>query len=887
MRLRLGTHIFFALIAAGAIIAGSGYSLFAFFESDSDSTAVSPSPETIRENFTFNEEGDANPGDVKYYTVRFYSQYPGDSVDTGGTKHYTENGIQSEYSHLFGYFSSDESTRSDIENLNGEIFENADVNGTYWNCIEFKNLSFVTREILELVGEPICTDPNLSERGIPGGVYDKNFDPNKSVYYPLTFLSWMAFAETTDSIDPYYLNTGNRNDPKGWQTASGYDNVYVCAGNYPTGGYWVPNFNLSLSYYANLLGIGDGGTIEFYPFYSTGKNYTDQGNKTDALSVSISADLQDKISVPDTNFVRDPNLDITTESGDSLTAFRLSGFTVNTDSSEEEINLDGFTIQVDMYPSATSSSGWEGKWVSLADDLSCTYREFEKETVTGDAFSLGPLPTGRYNIYVFSKKSSYSEQHHFGWDRPDGWPDSVDECCSYIEKKLGNGCSIVSSDAAIASKIYDEKQIVPYKTFSCGLSMIISYGNSFAAFSDGYYVKSDVRDFVVILEKSFDTKLLGGEAKTFDYDIAPYSPVFDQVVNTSGSNGETASSILTNDYEAKDVVLDESSSAVYEVEGGKVIFPGTYFSVAIDNLSFETKHGLVNLLTKPLYYKEGDNIWGTKPKDKNGNDITDLPSVEAASVGGNMETEYYMSSSYINGSIDYGYSLVSLYDILNSTSGNTELNNMLSEIRFVSNDGADTTLLHLASSDSSKFSEIKDRLINLPILRAPDTGEYNLYLRFNYEGIDQGAVSKLNIEVYFYRLHNIFVKIASDPNNAGYPSDETSWGYITSSSGGFHTSDTSYFLLDTLDLADTFGGTPLWQIIYDMNSEVQSRYCYVLYDAVSGQYALPSVIENGGFVITKNHVLLWKYALKENVGWNESDDNALINAQTAQQGAQA
>ena len=54
--------------------AGAGYSLFVFSDAVSKEQEVLPSPETIRQNFSFNEAEESDIFNTKYYTVNFFSQ---------------------------------------------------------------------------------------------------------------------------------------------------------------------------------------------------------------------------------------------------------------------------------------------------------------------------------------------------------------------------------------------------------------------------------------------------------------------------------------------------------------------------------------------------------------------------------------------------------------------------------------------------------------------------------------------------------------------------------------------------------------------------------------------------------------------------------------------
>ena len=846
MRLRLGSHIFFALIAAGAIVVGSGYSLFSFFESDSDSTAVSPSPETIRENFTFNDGGDTNLTDTKYYTVRFYSQYlgyPGSVTNQGsGTAHYTApsgGNVSNGYSHYFGYFP--EAISANASAIGGSLYRCKDQNGTYINCVEFQNVSTITQEMLQDIGAPLYNS----------GVYDNNGKPTDGLTdyggWAIKFLSWLLVDSSGDGPDFY---SRNRSDANGWS-----GNFFEIDGSFPISGFEIPNFNLSLYHYDKYAVDG---VISLYPYISSGKEYSG-GETKDAVSLQTLADntgaepngkISDYCASLSNDFVYDPDLSLV-ENG--ISAYRLPGLNVTDPNDAGKV-----TIQISMDREATGSS-WETRWNGLGKPGSYSYRQTGDDNYTeGSVFTFADvkygengedsLPEGRYNIYLFVKSG-----HETDIDiRTDN------EISEVWNQKL-TGHQMGSGDFASILQRLDGQNIKPFCVTDLGATFIYQTETKYAfPWWFEFYTKVDIRDFVLVVEKSFDIKMLGGDAdQTWLYDDASYDPSFNQIQE----NDE-----ILNEYEAREIRIDSSKTTQLSIDGlGTLSLPGNYVGIAIDDLPLTDSR--FTLQTVDLEYVSEVNPI-VEPTASSGKET---PTVKMKSG----QTEYYFSKSKISstGEYDYGNSVLTFQDICETVPG------LAGEIT-----------LNNEPLSKDVYEKNKGLLGKLPIIRLPETGEYNLYLRFNYVMGTDGAVDALNIDVYAYRLHNIFVKIAL--NDSFGLGDN---GYFDSSDQkNFYTSKYNFYILEKLTLDDVFvlGGFEykLSEIMLLKNltlsqDDLTKENRYALYDMVSGQYALPSYIEDGKFTVTKNHVFAWKKDTLSNLGWTDRDDSLI--GFNPQQGAQA
>lgn len=841
-------YILVGMLALSVTVAGAGYSFFAFSEEDTDNQNLGPSADNIRENFIFGDpEADSNVFDTKYYTVNFYAQYCGiGSAGTGGEKHYEVSGGNSEsgYSHYFGHFKADQLDPDLINDLGGTVTSLQDADGTYYNCITFKNVSMLTQDMLKAVGVPACAD------NVDTGASDEGLIDCKG--YLIHFLSWLLIDENASGIPDFYSGfTGASN----WSQTGGVMKCEI-TGTYPISGYEIPNFNLALENYDQYADEND--VINFYPYLSTGKEYRSDYEAKNAVAFRSYAPSS-TYDLPSQDFVYDPAHNI---SENGIEAYRLPGLTVQTAPSgnpddEPEFNYYTSTIILDINRKSLGD-GWIGAWMELPKKGSSTYIDNSKghDQVPGGlgGYSLSNLRlrAGRYNLYLFLKRSTYLSE--WDWDTQD--PNTVP------------GSAFTEGEIESINETLKNTNIRQYKALELGYSFVYKQNSRWVFIGTQYNISAEIYNFYLVIEKSFDVKLLGGESGTLIYDDAPYSPSFNQIASQNG---------ILDEFEVRDVTLDSSKTFEYDLAGyGKIIFPQTFFSIGIDQ-----NMPRFELNTVQLRYADTAIGPGSTP---GGAQAEDVPTVSAkyssfdgSSVVTVERTECYFSQSIgSDGAINYDWSLMRLSDWCKL---NKETDSKSQEVRFIPE--GESEAIGLASAyDQGLATGLQSVIEQMPVYKVPTTGEYNFYLKFHYSP-DAGVVESLQIDLYFYRIHNIFVKIASDS------SWENGSGFINTSSSDFtfYTSSQSYFLLDTLGLDDEFitesGPMSLGTIMNrrrgTLSSEEKDTMAWVLYDVISGQYALPTTLQDNEFVITKNHVLAWKKVSRTQVGWSDGDDMLLNN----------
>ena len=833
-------YILVGMLALSVTVAGAGYSFFAFSEDDSASESVDPSADNIRENFIFGDPAaDSNVFDTKYYTVNFYAQYCGrDSVGDGPERHYKVTGGNSAngYSHYFGYFRGLDVDL--INELGGTVTTLTDASGTFYNCITFRNISMITQEMVQAVGVPVCADEKDTGKSDEGLVDIYNF--------LIHFLSWLLIDEGAPDVPNFYAGF---NSDTSWTRAS--DVAYKCevTGTYPFEGYEIPNFNLALETYDSYA---DNGVINFYPYLSTGKEYRDGYEAKNAIAFSTEADPT-SYNLPSTDFVYDPSHSVSKNDGTEIEAYRLPGLTINAPSSgnpddSPDFNEATSVLTIDINRSRVgSNSKWLGAWMGIPADGNSTYVSNQggsDQAYQGTAYNLAglTLPVGRYNLYLFLVQSSFDKDYHF-WE--DLGPENV-TCPTRIDSKdINDGLSA--------------ENIRQYKAVDLGFSFV--YDNQRTWSVPAWELIADVCDFYLVVEKTFDVKLLGGETGTLIYNEAPYSPSFNQIVSSSGD--------ILNEFEVQDVTMDASRTFAYNLSGfGTIILPQTFFSIGIDQ-------NRPRFTLSPVKLTYSDSVIGPGSVPTNAAEekvpvvTAKYSSFDGSSVVTEERTEYYLSKSCgPDGQLNADWSLLTLSEWCASNAGSMEAS-------YIPESGNEAMSLATAYSQNAELRKMIDQM---PVFKVPRTGEYNFYLRFHYSP-ESGVVTSLKIDLYFYRIHNIFVKIASDS------SWENGSGYVNTGSGDFtfYTSSQSYFLLDTLGLDDSFitneGPMTLGAIMNQrqgtLSSDERATTAWILYDIVSGQYALPTALENGEFVIKKNHVLAWKRVNRLDVGWSNVDDQLL------------
>ncbi len=835
---RIGKHIL--ILGTGVLLLGAGtaYSLFTFKYNVSDTTPVTPTVDNIRQNFIFGEDGDVVYNEIPEYTVRFHAQCTPGQTSEGS---YYDTGVG--YSRWFGYFDIDQVAKEAIEELGGTITPaptGSGNPGTWYNCITFEGVDAITQTMLSTIGNPLCSDPNISSGnlGSISGLIDLN--GGNGTRWALSWISWAVNIDEQKFGDLY--SVPERQDDAGWHKPSnlGYSDegvAYVCEGRLPSAGYEIPNFNLPLSEYAT------GYVLDVYPIYSDGKDYgaredtnrDDYHDPNNTMLDCISINFDGGGSCASRFFSFDEQMtemlhqDIglvnSSSNGERINyvAYRLPGLLI--DGSEGTI-----TIRNDVSREYNS-------WIGTGHDLLAngyfrSYRDYDDDrnnyddNVEAQTLNLTSLGEGRYNVYLFVKERSKDSTVRAGLIEDPEIP------------FYGSDDTLVSNGSAITS-VLNEMGIFEAYSATLGYGTWTNYYAYDTVLDWGikydYMYHLDFRSYYIYVERTHDLNMVGG------YGSNPTWGYQERTEVKFYQNPEAS-----DQYEAQGVNFYEnvtSTKTLYDTNGnelGTLTLPSIYFSVMLDEYSGASVQP-VNL-----------------DYDQNGNLLTQgVPTVTLREpMTGAEYHESYASSRLTNGTIDFGSSLFLLKDYYSD--------GRLAEIN--ANQGGGQVLFTPAGSNESMplGNALADGLPGLRgaidqsnIIAVPSTGQFNFFV-----DIDFNSAGGTIVKMYYYRIDREFVLIVNGDvlyRNDGYVDvDPASY-----SRNGIETySLANYTTGMTLSATDVFlhNGTDSQSHelldVFDLISADGTRRC--LMDIYSGRYITPWSLNpaNGaGFTITKNHLL--------------------------------
>lgn len=928
--------------AAGAGIVGSGaaFSAFVYPFNVSNSQSVIPAVDTIRENFYFDDGEDLNLFDTQTYTVNFYAQ---NLYDYG-----TQNSLEYQnaldgYSKWLGHFNK--ADVGAIRHLGGQAYSytNEEITDNAYttpiNKIVWTNVSSITQDMLAAMGAPVCSEFSRELDGNGNysmgsswkrGLMDKNNDSNP---WPMSFLSWSL--DLVNTYDGLLCQTG-RDDLNG-------ENVILRANSYfpePNNAYEIPNFNVPLSECVEE-GTPSGSLINVYPVYTNGKNYVGTAGKlVDNLEMIVKDDNGD---VPDGTdgamlfnsyyFAFDSEITSKIADGtigtaaDGYKAYRLSGITI----AEGASNWTA-TIVNDMAPYGHSTEYYgsskpvvpaKGGKTSIAilgqsqiEGVNGVKGDsYQGITNDNEAFDLTDiLQPGRYNVYLFAKEKYLTDGASSGkasviasQQKPASNADAWEEVTANGETR---SCAEFSdSEISSINEILETNlHINDYYSSRLGYSITnnltqVDWG-LFSGYADDdpngdpekggewpfkhYYISSRrYRGYYVYIERSYDNKMVGGSQSTWEYK------------NASGTDPLFVQNPLDySEFETQnvDLIYEDTTSLTLrggedgKTELGQLTLPGTYFSIR------PSDDGVY-----PLNFDEIEVDQNYEPINSEG-----IPSVEVKDMSlenneagiSSMRTEYYSSVTVKEGTVVRDRSLSSLYDRYFDENGN--LRDTLANLNedsesnecfaFIPKDGEKTTFSrYLEECDSDTLDLVKSALQRSNIVSVPGTGKYNFYLKFNYgssENYTDGRKSSPTIDLYFYKIHNIFVKIldAAGTVESGGTSisnimiDENNFANVNdldyiARGDNFYTSTNYYYIYQQLDIDDSFSyyvasGNGTYTIkntsLRDLFDDLY-RKGKCLMDSVTGRYITPWTLENEPFAIMKNYLLVTCESPDENV----------------------
>lgn len=588
------------------------------------------------------------------------------------------------------------------------------------------------------------------------------------------------------------------------------DSYHYVSGTYPTD-LSLARFNTLLSQYDEYaIEINGRKTIVFYPMYSTGKDYFSY-NKGDTTNLKDCIDIT-KEDGTILHFAYDS--DFTSELFENSTSFNDANYEVYryTNLLINESNLSteiGFNYVIKNH---LNCGGGTPAWPDNSKS------HWEIQSSTNKTISLNNQ-IGRFNIYLF------------------------------LKKKYGRYASI----SGISST-----QQTTINNFLAGKGIYI-YGDTYISNTFTYtynewlwYEDVDCRSAYIVVERVYEPRVIGGSSLDLDYNN-PQS--YKLNFTRQGTSG-----ILLRSYELRNRTVNVPSNdndptlkyidyTYYNADGiptRQYLIPAYYFAiqVALDqNTIYDQK----------LFGGDAGEDRDYAPEEyKN----TDFPTYHYKDINGIEKTEDYSSKKY----------LVSLQDVMNASDQNNSYYQFYEQdldrikVRTYNDDGVAVELKSLreCGKDSLEWNAVYN---NVKLIRFKVTGTYNIYTIINY---DKNNNIPNSVDIWTYRLHNIFVNIY-DPDDFDGQILEVGSNYLDTSKYSYRCED--YYYLETPILGtDNYVRQADWTIpseigvsgnivTFEQLLKYYDQKGKRLQDVVTGEYVEYQDYVKNPFIVRKNYFL--------------------------------
>lgn len=590
------------------------------------------------------------------------------------------------------------------------------------------------------------------------------------------------------------------------------DNYHYVSGTYPTD-LSLARFNTLLSQYDEYaIEINGRKTIVFYPMYSTGKDYFSyhNGEKTN---------LKDCI-------------DITKENGTILHFAYDSGFT--SELFENSTSFNDANYEVYRYTNLLINESNLSTEISfnyvIKNHLNCgggtpawpddTESHWEIKSSNNQTISLNNQ-IGRFNIYLFLKKN---------YGLSDSMSGISDDQQAIINDFLAKKGIYIYGDTYISNTFtykYDEFLWLEY--FDC-------------------------RSAYIVVERVYEPRVIGGSSLDLNYnDPQSYKLNFTR----QGTEG-----VLLRSYELRNRTVNVPSNdndptlkyidyTFYNADGKprrQYLIPAYYFAiqVALDqNTVYDQKlYGSGSIEPDDATFT--DRKYAPNEYKDNGY----FPTYQYKDFGDVTRTEDYSSKKY----------LVSLQDIMNGSAEEKYIKQDLNRIKVRTYDNGQPGELQSLAEWGKGSAEWNAVYNNVKLIRFKVTGTYNIYTIINYDENNRPN----SVDIWTYRLHNIFVNIY-DPDDFGGQILEVGSNYLDTSKYSYRCED--YYYLETPILGtDNYVRQADWTIpseigvsgnivTFEQLLKYYDQKGKRLQDVVTGEYvAYQDYVENP-FIVRKNYFL--------------------------------
>lgn len=585
-----------------------------------------------------------------------------------------------------------------------------------------------------------------------------------------------------------------------------YIQVY---GTYPYANFEIAYFNILLEYYdAESVLIDGEKTLFFYPIYTVGKDYysirTGQDSENLRDSISISCQGGDLFFTYDEKYAK------------LMNAKGLK----DADASNEQTRYRAYRYQ-DYRVTSSNLNDEYGKIRNHIDEVNGSWVSEKQEIETEQGVYSLNEEIGRYNIYLFVKERYMSASSSID-------PNSLSP-------------DFTADEIEALKAILDEQSLHIYSSLQPNYH---SVGKSYYYYT--YYC--DTRGYYIAIEKVYESRLIGGITGDFDYQ----NPISRSLCFTkNGLDGEKI-----NAYDLRNLTLScnegEYSEIEYSPEGKansrKMRIPNYYFAVQLNEDNAMAYDQRIRSESETITYE--------------------VPAYRYLDKDGRLQTENYRSEEL----------LISLknavFDDLQKRESGLELRYKdIERIQVTKADSSESyyTLreyIERGKKGEEGFIDYLDLIDSLKLVRPIDSGTYNLYAYVDYHIDENGCEVPYAVDLWAYRIHNIFVNIY-DPDDFGGISLNFDGTYLSSDAiGRYSFQCDSYYYLET-DLRYEDDGTAKRYIrgydLPDLDGVQDYDFLSILtwYDAqgkcfqdiVTGRYITVDNVQSNPFVVRKNYIL--------------------------------
>lgn len=577
-------------------------------------------------------------------------------------------------------------------------------------------------------------------------------------------------------------------------------------GTYPYADFEIAYFNILLEYYdAESILIDGEKTLFFYPIYTVGKDYYSIRTGQD------SENLRDSIAIDRA----EGSLFFTFD--EKYTKLMKEKGLSDTDASGEQTRYRAYRYQ-DYQVDATDLNDGYGTIRNHIDEVNGSWHSEKKALTTAEGTYSLHGETGRYNLYLFVKERYQMQSSSV--DPESLTPDFTDDERMRLQEILDE--QSLHIDAVVRPDVH---------------SIVKTYY---------YYAYCDTRGYYLAIEKIYEPRLIGGITGDFSYQ----NPVSQSLHFTK--NGLEGEAINAYDLRNLTVSVQEGEFGYIDYSLGesarKMRIPDYYFAVQLSGNSADPYVQRICPESEETSYE--------------------TPTYRYLDKDGNLQTENYRSEEL----------LISLQDAVNDDrakrkSAKTLRYKDIERIQVTKSDPSEgyftlEEYIERGESGEAGFDDYLRLIESLLLVRPIDSGTYNLYAYVDYRTNENGGEEPYGVDLWAYRIHNIFVNIY-DPEDFNGESLDFDGTYLSADAiNRYSFRCESFYYLETDLLYEDDGSVKRYvrgSGLADLDGFQQydllglltyyDRQGKCFQDIVSGRYITLENIASNPFVVRKNYIL--------------------------------